>query len=160
MIEQIGNLWDFHKRGEWICITTNGFVKKNGEAVMGRGCAYECKLIYPQIPLVLGNLITEFGNEVFIIGERLLTFPVKHNWWEKADPFLIMKSCSELVVYVDNLKLSKIYLPRPGCGNGKLSWENQVKHLCQKYLDDRFIVLTKQEWVAYEDDYFSFGNSA
>lgn len=31
------NIWDFYNKGFWIAITTNGTVKKNGEAVMGRG---------------------------------------------------------------------------------------------------------------------------
>jgi len=39
MKELRGNL--FHTPCDVICITTNGFVKRNGEAVMGRGCAVQ-----------------------------------------------------------------------------------------------------------------------
>jgi len=33
------DMWTLYEKHEWatFCITTNGFVKRNGEAVMGRG---------------------------------------------------------------------------------------------------------------------------
>jgi len=37
-----GDIWNLHKVG-WIIIPTNGFVKKNGENVMGRGLAKQVK---------------------------------------------------------------------------------------------------------------------
>ena len=45
-----------------ICITTNGFVKKDGCAVMGRGCAQEAKNRYPNINKLLGIHINTKGN--------------------------------------------------------------------------------------------------
>ena len=39
MKEITGDLWDYYRRPmHTICITTNGTIKKNGKAVMGRGC--------------------------------------------------------------------------------------------------------------------------
>lgn len=46
------------------CITTNGFIKANGEAVMGRGCALEAAQAFPNVPKLLGALITSKGNRV------------------------------------------------------------------------------------------------
>jgi len=43
MKEVIGNIWNYYNKGNWIVITTNGTIKKNGEAVMGRGVALEAK---------------------------------------------------------------------------------------------------------------------
>ena len=40
MIEKNGNLWDFHP-DNWVVITTNGFIKKNGESfIAGPGTGY------------------------------------------------------------------------------------------------------------------------
>lgn len=39
--EVVGNMWAIP--ADAYCITTNGFVKKNGEAVMGAGCAKEAR---------------------------------------------------------------------------------------------------------------------
>lgn len=148
MIEAKGNMWDAEV--DAFVITTNGFVKKNGEAVMGRGCAKEASTYWPKFPKLLGNHINKNGNVVglFTYGSfqdgmtAIFTFPVKYNWWEKADSNLIEKSCKELVNYVESIwfgKMIKIAIPRPGCGNGQLDWED-VKPILEKYLDDRFIV--------------------
>lgn len=63
MKEATGDLWTFP--ADWRVITTNGFVKKNGECVMGRGCAKEATLRYPRIAKELGNFITLYGNKVW-----------------------------------------------------------------------------------------------
>ena len=65
-----------------IVITTNGFVKKTGDAVMGRGCAKAATDIDPRLPLALGKAIKANGNRVQIIGTHLgmhpiVSFPVK-----------------------------------------------------------------------------------
>jgi hypothetical protein len=48
----------------------------------------------------------------------LITFPVKHTWWEAADLDLIERSARELLKMIEVKKIQEaIYLPRPGCGN-------------------------------------------
>ena len=145
MIEVKGNMWDADV--DAFVITTNGFVKKNGEAVMGRGCALEAKEKMPTLPKDLGAEIKKHGNIPHSFayeneeGESITiyTLPVKHNWWEKADIKLIEDSLSELVWLLDGGGDFKVAMPRPGCGNGQLNWED-VKPILEKYLDDRFIV--------------------
>ena len=146
MIEIKGNLWD-HEDADIICITTNGTVKKNGRAVMGKGCALEAKEKYKDIDKVLGNLITQIGNQAFVVlgtfhRPRIVSFPTKHNWWEKSDLQLIEMSCQLLLDYVNEKDFKKIVLPRPGCGNGLLKWE-VVKSILEKYFDDRFYIVSK-----------------
>ncbi len=142
MREIQGNIWDFHRKGNWVVITTNGFVKKNGECVMGRGIAQEAKALFPKLPRELGEQLSAEGNHLFMFTEyRLLTLPVKHNWWEQADIKLIETSLKELAEFPDLFpEYQPIFLVRPGCGNGKLRWED-VKPICEKYLDDRFVVV-------------------
>lgn len=128
-----------------ICITTNGYVRKDGRAVMGRGVAKTAADMFPTIPLYLGKAITNKGNHLQKIYKidnvDILSFPVKHNWWEKADLALIERSTYQLKYLTDRLHYREIYLPRPGCSNGKRDWETEVKPILEKYLDDRFTVV-------------------
>jgi len=135
------DIWRFHKKYP-ICITTNGFVKNGtGECVMGRGIALEAKNKFPKLPKELGFKITKFGNDVFYFKDyNLFSFPVKHNWFEKADLKLIEKSCIQLLGLVNDYKFTNIFLPKVGCGNGKLLWKD-VKPILEFILDDRFYII-------------------
>jgi len=70
---------------EVVCITTNGFVKQNGEAVMGRGCAKYAAIKWKGMSQHLGLQIQEHGNIVQILARvsigteqrQLVSFPVK-----------------------------------------------------------------------------------
>ena len=137
-----GDLWTFHDAGEFICVTTNGFVKANGCAVMGRGTAIQCVKRYPEAPKKLGDMILRHGNVVspFLSERKILSFPVKNNWWEKADLELIRKSANGLSMLVDIWSIERVYLPKPGCGTGQLLWKD-VKPILTSVLDDRFVVV-------------------
>lgn len=143
MITALGDLWSV-KPPDWICITTNGFVKMNGEAVMGRGCARQAAQRYPRLPRHLGADIIALGNHLYSYPQwHLYTFPVKHNWWEKASLQLIAQSVEELREEVEATPgVRNIYIPRPGCGNGQLQWED-VRPLLAK-LPDRYVVITNE----------------
>ena len=144
--EQFGNLWDVYENGYWVVITTNGTVKKNGLAVMGRGVALAAAQRFPDLPWMLGKALLKGGNRVRSFGAlRIISFPVKHEWHERADPQLIVQSARQLALgaerYVKFFS-ENIYLVRPGCGNGGLIW-GEIKPLILPILDDRFIVLEK-----------------
>ena len=147
MIEMFGDAWELSK-GNILCITTNGFVKKNGEAVMGRGIASQAKKRFPKLPSFLGDNLLRLGNHVYFLSKWekwfLMSFPTKHNWWEKSDLELIKKSVKELqdIVGTDDCKL-KVFLPRPGCSNGGLDWKD-VKPLVE-HLDDQYIIVDYKE---------------
>jgi len=142
MKEVTGNIWDFHQQGHWIVITTNGTVRGDGACVMGKGVASQAKIRFLGLPQKLGKSISKFGNHlVQFVEYEIITFPVKHSWWKKADLVLIERSTQELVEAVDKSGISiPIYMVRPGCGNGGLDWKN-VKPIIEKYLDDRFVVV-------------------
>ena len=88
MIEITGDIWGYYDVGCNICITTNGFVKKNGWAVMGRGIALQAKKRFPNIDIRYGNMLggpTSTGNPntfMFVeeIAPRIFSFPVKRDW--------------------------------------------------------------------------------
>lgn len=176
MIEVFGNYWNYED-ADLYCITTNGVVKKNGRCVMGRGIAQQARDRFrvENFDLAVGDGIKLNGNTVFLIdqydGDWYASFPVKHSWWERADIDLIIQSAKDLVFLCDNLRFEHILLPRPGCGNGGLPWDETdhdrmmaewtpftghkgtvnpkpeslpiVKHAIQDILDDRFHVIER-----------------
>lgn len=156
MTELIGNLWlaDADVR----VITTNGTIKKNGQCVMGRGCAAEAKAKYPELPLLLGKHLKENGNvpqkftflpsrlvacksSVPLADDVLVSFPVKHHWFQMADIKLIRDSAIFLRAMAGTYGWHSVVMPRPGCGNGGLLWSD-VRPVIEPILDDRFAVIT------------------
>jgi len=147
MIEVYGNLWDHYIRpGVLVFITTNGTVARRGLAVMGRGCAREAKEQFPGIDLVLAEAIERNGNVPNFLGP-LATFPVKHEWHMRADPVLIERSAAIIGSWrrpghPTGDQYPTFVIPRPGCGNGHLSWD-EVKPILAKYLDDQCLVISR-----------------
>lgn len=145
MREDIGELWDFYDNGAWIAITTNEIVKRDGTLVMGRGCAWEAARRFPGIPQRLGDLVLTYGNHVCALREsKIISFPVKHHWRDPADLKLIAQSAKELVQTLNAFEIPRLYLPRPGCGNGRLQWSD-VRPVLEPLLDDRVIVISRGE---------------
>lgn len=138
-----------------IVITTNGFVKRSGEAVMGRGCARQAATQYPWLPLKLGSYLLTHGNRSFRFTlpdrrEHLLSMPVKPTVGPNGEPgfscnadiTIIRSAAEQLVEMADKFGYDRIILPRPGCGNGHLSW-SVVEPELSSILDDRFTAVTK-----------------
>ena len=150
MKEIVGDIWDYHDAGHWIVITTNGTITrdyddydKNGvltpQCVMGAGIALQTKQRFPDLPFVLGRLLLDHGNTVHKLPQyRIYTFPVKTDWWMKADMRLIVRSCNQLAKLAPENELT--FMVRPGCGVGRLAWRN-VKPEIGHLLDDRFVVV-------------------
>lgn len=158
MIEVVGNLWTYKLGGyadapDARVITTNGAIRNDGRCVMGRGCAQEARDLFKGVDVQLGMRIAKEGNHVFDLGVpalpdpggwefHLVSFPVKHHWVEVADLDLIQRSCEELRFLSHLRKWQNVILPRPGCGNGKLSW-NDVRPMIATILsDDIFKVIS------------------
>lgn len=164
MKEAYGNIWELSGNAglrdsiyNGIVITTNGFVKKNGALVMGRGIALQARTYFPDIDVMFGRVVKTEGNHVHWIRYKgvidFFTFPVKPEygahgepgWRVQAEPELIERSAHEIVALVNSLPLRyNILMPRPGCGNGGLKWD-LVKPIIEPILDDRFTVVTYKE---------------
>ena len=167
MREWKGDLWSLVGNVTHLCITTNGDVNKGGRAVMGKGCAREAANLFAQydvakilgrqlqrhnnVPLWLGIMQRTSTGIAFIPnnldgpqaygeGTFLFTFPVKHHWGEPADPGLIDLSARRLAQMFQGQQVN-IAIPRPGCGNGQLKWEEQVKPILTPVFDDRFLIV-------------------
>ena len=145
MKEISGDLWEYYEKQEFlICITTNGFVKANGEAVCGRGCAKEATKQIPGFARLLGSRLKQYGNAPGIMRTSpdewgVFIFPVKHNWWEEASSNLILAGAHALFEQAQANPNTTFVLPRPGCGNGKLKWDD-VKPLIEFLPDNVWII--------------------
>lgn len=169
MLEAKGNI--FTAKCDALCITTNGYVARNGDAVMGRGCAKQAAEYVPNLKSTLGKLLKNRGNVVHVIHYQnytyLLSFPVKPHsivlgddrevvrhmrgkfkigdtvpgWACVADYNMIVESALQLVDLTDRMGWEKVILPRPGCGAGELDWE-EIKPMLEKFFDDRFTCMT------------------
>lgn len=139
MKEVVGDLWTYP--ADIRLITTNGTINSKGRVVMGRGCAKEAAGRYPSLPMDLANAVRAKGNTPIAFPEfGLITFPVKHNWYEVANIELIKTSTLLFKAMID--PALTYCLPRPGCGNGKLTWDAVREALRLIELPDNVHVIT------------------
>ena len=133
MKESRGNI--LHAHCDALCVTTNGFIKRNGECVMGAGCAKQIAELDPTIPKALGTKIKANGNCTQVIpcnapDVKLVAFPVKPRsviydgsnvvshmtkdlrkgqtmagWAAKAQTAIIERSAHELVALANKIRL-------------------------------------------------------
>ena len=145
MILAYANMWtDFPERFTR-AVTTNGNVRRDGTNIMGAGTAKQAADRFPDLPAILGALITSFGNQCFYLpGFNLVTFPTKDDVWNHSSLSLIARSCVQLVALANEHSLTTVVLPRPGCGVGGLKWD-EVNPVVASLLDDRFIVVNYVE---------------
>jgi hypothetical protein len=139
MLEEFGDFWTI--QGDARCITTNGALRSNGNAIMGKGMALQAKQRYSKLEFSLGRLIQKYGNHVFKLGNGLISFPTKRHWREDSDIELIKRSAQELVSILKDDPAKRVLLTRPGCGSGNLNWED-VRPILQTILSsNKFIVI-------------------
>lgn len=136
-----GDLWKLD--ADLRVVTTNGILKKNGEAVMGKGIALQAAKRYPQLGRQLGECLAQSGNQAYFFAPDIATLPTKHHWKDPSDPKLIERSIQELIGICDAQGKQQILMPPPGCGLGGLAWDT-VRELVAPLLDDRFTVVLYQ----------------
>lgn len=140
---------------EAACVTTNGIIKPDGNAVMGKGIAKEADDLY-HVSAKLGTYIKLYGNRCFDLGLypaidpvydradpgrmfHLISFPTKYNWKNNSDIGLIKESCINFLRICDARGILKCYLPAIGCGCGGLDFQRQVLPVVSEILDSRFL---------------------
>lgn len=142
-----GNAFNLLKTPQFdaVCVTTNGVTKQNGDAVMGAGVALACARAYPETPRLLGDLLRRTGNVTQVMLETpngpIIAFPTKNHWRDASDIELIKKSCRELMAIVNKRGLKHVLLPKPGCANGGLDW-NDVHREIAPLLDWRITIIS------------------
>lgn len=145
MKECRGNMFSYLGRMKFrLFITTNGFIKNDGTAVMGRGNAAQAVRIFNEeyeinMPEVLGNSLKSRGNVVSKLTDQLYSFPVKEHWADRASIRLIKKSLERLKEIIKEKPDLVYILPRPGCGNGNLKYKH-VRPLLVDLPDNVWII--------------------
>jgi O-acetyl-ADP-ribose deacetylase (regulator of RNase III) len=132
-----------------LCIMTNGYVKNDGACVMGRGLAKQAADRWPELPKLLGAVLKSSGkNAVHKLVQKggiwIVSYPTKETWQTESRISFVRRSALELLLLVDAEGWKHVALPRPGCGNGLLSWNEKadsVEETIAPLLDDRFVVV-------------------
>ncbi|MEW6199300.1 MAG: ADP-ribose-binding protein [Planctomycetota bacterium] len=133
MIEKACDLWI--EPAEYRCILTSAAVA-NGEAVLETPSARIAATRFAGLALDLGRLITARGNHVHLLRPGLCSFPIKQYQWAGPSLQVIERSARELAEIVGT---AKTLLPRPGCGDGELKWEDVAKALA--FLPNNIIIV-------------------
>lgn len=117
-----GNM--FANPADYTFVTTNSFVKKSGELVMGRGAAAQAVRLHPDLPAYYGRVITmRHGHDYGILvghHSNIGLFQVKRFWGDDALPALITLSADLLAAYALRNPDLLFNLNYPGIGNGRL----------------------------------------
>jgi hypothetical protein len=137
-----------------VCCTTNMIVKDNGELVMGAGIAKAFASKFSQLPKIWGEaalnikksrlksniIVTKWSDNL-----SLVSFPTKYDFKDKSNIELIESSVIQLYVVTIALGWKKVLLPRPGCNNGGLDWEKEVKPVLTEIFDDKIVIISQDK---------------
>ena len=132
----VGNIVQMIDKVSAIVITTNGFTKSNGEAVMGRGIAEQFKNAYPELPRILGSKIIQGKNNVHFLKQlgrtRIYSFPVKAEGMKLERP-----EQKELIVSHARFKYDiGMYVPGFALKADIAIIERSLKQLAQIHVQD------------------------
>jgi len=139
-ILKIGDIWKVPAE-EWICITTNSFVKKDKTLAMGKGIAGEALDRFPELNKILGEFVIRtcghlgFYGTAIVTKYKLVALQTKYNFKDKSTYELIKKSINKLVSH--HLP-NNINIAFPGIGYGGLDqmivWNDCLQDLAAKYI--------------------------
>ena len=132
-----------------VCFTSNGIIKNNGRLVMGAGVAKVFKDTFEKLDWTAAYHVRNSGNICQVIdgfasengNVDIIAFPTKRHWKDDSDLGLILRSARQLVSIANMRNYQRVYLPRPGCRNGRLDWKD-VRPKLEEILDDRFYIIT------------------
>ena len=150
MQEVVGDIFTFIPEGyepQSVCIVvpTNGMLNQFGDMVMGKGVAKQAVEQIPGVDKEMGRALLLHGNFPYVCamkhkdGRMVMSFPTKNHWRDKALPHLIARSSRDLHS-IALLNPQRAYiLPRPGCGNGGLEWDD-VRPLVEHLPNNVFVI--------------------
>lgn len=118
-----GNMWNAFHDTDAFCITTNSYIRNDGELVMGRGIAKVAKQTFDDLPKAFGEKIDHLETYGLMPSNRneidkFVAFQVKTHFRNQADLDLIQKSAGGLLQMAEKYPNKRFDLNFPGIGNG------------------------------------------
>ncbi len=145
-IFQVGHMF---RASGFIIVTTNSFLTSEVKLVMGRGAAYDLKVIVPGIDLIFGKMINEtcghLGRYGLIFHERYGAAQVKYRFNEKARLDLVRYSMTRLSTVANRDEKSFYNINYPGIGNGGLK-EHEVRPILEMLPINVHVWKRKEVW--------------
>ena len=133
----------------FIIVTTNSFLTSEVKLVMGRGAAYDLKVIVPGIDLIFGKMINEtcghLGRYGLIFHERYGAAQVKYRFNEKARLDLVRYTMRKLSEVAKRDEKTIYNINYPGIGNGGLK-EHEVRPILQMLPINVHVWKRKEVW--------------
>lgn len=148
-----GNMWNAFENTDAFCITTNSYIRNDGEVVMGRGIAKQAKQLFEDLPLALGNKIEESCGHLGTYGlmpsnrskiDQMVAFQVKTHFKNDADLSLIEGSAKALGQMAYTYSDRRFDLNFPGIGNGGRS-QDEVMPIVEQLPDNVHIWRFRRE---------------
>ena len=156
MIEITGDFWieASESKPDAIVCTINTVLRGDGNLVMGAGIAKDFAEQFDWLPDRWGARTRKLdGQRTYPFVEQrepwnaepnLVGIHTKYDWKDPSPLKLVDRSIKQLYIIVEAMDWKRVLMTRPGCGNGGLSWERQVKPLMNNILDERFVVITNE----------------
>ena len=148
------DLWD--TPDNIIFVTGNSFLKSNGTLTMGKGAALEMAKRYPIMPIVFGEIVSQFYEHLGIYGiitsrpfrsinqvEKILgVFQTKTDFKQNARIEYIENSSNRLLEFSKENNHPNMSCNFPGIGYGKLDYESVYE--CVRTLPDNISFYIKE----------------
>ena len=152
--------------GQWLptlngnLFTSPAHVLVNTVGVMGKGIAREFKRVYPDMfetyrryceerTLTIGRMYLHKTPHKWV-----LNFPTKSHWRSRSRLRYIERGLRAFRQTYLEMGVRSIAFPAPGCGNGQLDYDKQVRPLMEEYLSSLsipvFIYLPRSTTAALE----------
>ena len=147
MLFRTGNIWDVYKDSDLFVITTNSFIKSNGNLTMGKGIALEARLYIPNLEQILGNLIKKkcghLGEYGIVQHEKIIALQTKIHFKDGSSLELIKNSVDELKKIIKPEQIINMVYPRIGYGG--LSEEDVYWGCGLNTLSDNIVIWRKEK---------------
>ena len=138
-----GDIFEDEHILDFVCITTNSILNKNGELVMGAGVAKRAKDLHKELPKLFGeaikskNAISGFYG-MLLVKDKYVAFQTKVHWKDKSPIDIVKRSISMLERTAIKYKYNWFGLPFPAINNGGLTVDMVLPYL--EKLPDNVIV--------------------
>lgn len=130
-----------YKTGDLLGANVEALVNAvNCVGVIGKGIALQFKLEYPdnfrayaqvcKLNQLQPGILFTHPTGLHVNPRFIINFPTKQHWREPSCLGYIKIGLDSLVLEVDRLKIRSIAIPKLGCGNGGLAWD-EVKPLIE-----------------------------